>query len=773
MRSTHAGMRIAAPMIVWSLGLIASSAHAMDLVTQGVPNAVIVVADEAPPSVSFAAQELNRYIERMTGTPLEVMTVSAQARERLASVTAGRAAVLVGESAYTRTYGVPRQPLASEGFEIRTLDNVLSIVGHDDRGFDLNYDRNPSSAGTLYGVYRFLEELGCRWYYANPEYHVVPTFDTLTIDDMDIVDAPYFEYRFTYGQYEWRRRLGFGGTVDPWSTRHTFTQTIRPEQRYGESHPEAFVNGFHFPHPGVMDVVVKAARSFMQGRRPTGKNYFLVIPSDHYEGHDCAACHEARTPERGPLGEFSDLVGRAVVETAKQVADLPGKIVYCAYEKYRLPPRDIERLPRNVVVLLALSRVPFNNPDTRAAGWDLIDQWQSVAPARLYFCRYYNSFLKLTPSYAPRMIARDIQRMKAYNEEGQLSIGGEMNFGSVSPEHPYAWWFNINEYVTAKMLWNPDQDIDVLLQDYYDRFYGVAAEPMGRFFDRLEELYHTPQQLHLYSLPVIEELEGYLQEAQKLADGTRWAKHVAYIDQGFDPVRAIRQKLAQNDTVEERSAPVASFPFDEQRGERTRDVARDVHAHISGATWTRGVRGSALRFDGENSYVSFPRLNLKETDYSFELWMMPEEITFGRSQYLIGPHSWEQVAFRLSNGALTLLHRHQAPHYSASLVRLIARSAELKPRHWYHVVGTFSQQHGMAMYINGVLVAMDPTLNRSSDFGVHFIGAGGRRGPEQMIDHFKGVIDEVKIYRRELTLGEVQNKFERSKPESGLDDEFN
>lgn len=346
-----------------------------------------------------------------------------------------------------------------------------------------------------------------------------------------------------------------------------------------------------------------------------------------------------------------------------------------------------------------------------------------------------------------------------------MPIGGEMNFGAVAADHPYAWWFCLNEYITARLLWNPNQDVDALLEDYYQSFFGVAAGPMKKLFSRFEELYFDPAERHLYSVEVLDELMGYYGEAEALAKGTPWQKHVAYIGEGLEPLALMKRKLTAAPGATDQAGPDIHFTFDEGRGAVARSVEGDVEGKLTHAAWAPGVRGAAVRFDGERSHVRFSSKSLAGTDYSYELWIKPEAVTFDRSQYLLGPGSWERHGLALREGTLTLMHRFQGSSYFNTRSRLFARAAEFKPHEWHHIAATFSQQHGMALYHNGVLVAMDPALTRASEYGLGFIGAGGKKNADDVGDHFHGVIDEVKIYRREITPQEVRNHYEAERPE--------
>ena len=82
-------------------------------------------------------------------------------------------------------------------------------------------------------------------------------------------------------------------------------------------------------------------------------------------------------------------------------------------------------------------------------------------------------------------------------------------------------------YLVMKLMWNPRQDFESLLEDYFTRFYGSAADPMRAHFDRLERAYaeadhHTGNTFdipHILTPPIMAQMDASLKEAKRLAAG--------------------------------------------------------------------------------------------------------------------------------------------------------------------------------------------------------------------------------------------------------------
>jgi len=156
-------------------------ATAVVLVQDGQAQATIVVPDAASPTVQLAADELARYIELISGATLPVVTE--------------------GEAAQGTTIAVgPTELPESEGIAIHVGDDGVLIQGGSDRA-------------TVFAVYRFLEELGCRWMAQDQEF--VPTMTTVDVGAMDLNTAPVFNMR-TFGARRenlrvWGMKMGMNG----------------------------------------------------------------------------------------------------------------------------------------------------------------------------------------------------------------------------------------------------------------------------------------------------------------------------------------------------------------------------------------------------------------------------------------------------------------------------------------------------------------------------------------------------------------------------------
>src|ERR1041385_8620758 len=80
----------------------------------------------------------------------------------------------------------------------------------------------------------------------------------------------------------------------------------------------------------------------------------------------------------------------------------------------------------------------------------------------------------------------------------------------------------LNYYVVARLHWNPEQDVDAIVDDYCRSGFGPAAKAVRRYFDRLEALMSEAalqkrKASAAFSAAALAELRKELQEARTRA----------------------------------------------------------------------------------------------------------------------------------------------------------------------------------------------------------------------------------------------------------------
>lgn len=612
------------PIIATTILVLAPSVAStrVALVRDGAPKGVILVAADAPDSVRFAAKELQSHIKKMSGALLPLQVEGKTSDKNLPVV------VSLGTTAFAVRNHVTPDKLSPDGFRIREAGGAMIIVGKDhigpplgDRFGRLRWTYNNKlkinahgQTGTQFGVYRFLRDQGIRWYMPGEMGLVIPERKDIVYDGKAVEDAPYYIYRTLHGfsfnedpeAAVWYKRVGYG-TVRYVNLNHSFTDW---GQRFADTHPEYFavIDGkphletvhnkkrviINYTEPGVLDQVLADADTYFS--KNPAEPLFGVMPNDSHSNHDKRPeTLKYITQDKYSPGWLSDLVWGFVNKVAHEVHERhPGKEVgSIAYAYQFAAPTMIERFAPNVVVMHARRRNRFWDEEYKQHVWDNLKAYTKLGPSRQYVWEYYNlrssrhKILEWVPFVMPRIIASDLNALKGLSS-GEF-IQAKQSWNSRKLIKP--GYFHLNLYVTARALWNPDLDIEALLDEYNRLYYGPAAGPMTRFWNRLEEIWMSqsksvvemvkeirrpdryresrlPRSYYwsdVYTAEVVDELFVYLNEAAVLAkDNPPYDQRVSFMRSQFTPMQEMARRYSQTNspTSATRDQTLTLMPID-------------------------------------------------------------------------------------------------------------------------------------------------------------------------------------------------------------------
>lgn len=239
---------------------------------------------------------------------------------------------------------------------------------------------------------------------------------------------------------------------------------------------------------------------------------------------------------------------------------------------------------------------------------------------------------------------------------------------------------------------------------------------------------------------------------------------------------------------------VGYWKFDEGSGSTAHDSAGTNDGVIRGVpSWTTGIVGGALRFDGaQNDYVAMSsQLDLTDA-MTVEVWVYPTFDPTNPAAYpqplgdagrtIIRKSSCGDDTFELGfYSGYYFNHANPVPYISAVFLYQGGGSANLEPvsipgliseGQWYHLVITFQRNDYARLYVNGVeemaLTTDDKPLRVSSrhlTIGQEADIVGGDpldtpSDPQTWI----GKIDEVKIYNYARTAEEILTDYTSTPP---------
>ena len=196
---------------------------------------------------------------------------------------------------------------------------------------------------------------------------------------------------------------------------------------------------------------------------------------------------------------------------------------------------------------------------------------------------------------------------------------------------------------------------------------------------------------------------------------------------------------------------VAAYAFDEGVGNTANDGSGRGHpGTLLNATWAAaGHSGAALSFNGTNSWVTVAdQADLRlSTGMTLEAWVKPAAPTTG----------WRVVVFKERTGGLSYdLTAYNNGGPSAVGINTgggdIATlgTAPLAVNAWSHLAATYDGAT-LKLYVNGVLASSKAATGALvSSTGPLRIGGNSIWG-----EYFSGLIDDVRVYDRALTVAEI------------------
>ncbi len=159
------------------------------LVENAFPAAVIVTGSKPSPLETYAASELKKYLAKISGVELPILRDNEKAPESCPVISIGQTSLLKAQN-----LALPK----GDGFVLKTVERKLFIAG------------STGGAGTLYGVYKLLETLGCRWYAPGELGESIPKIENPSLTSYDIVENPAFEYRGVSVNFPMKKIIEYG-----------------------------------------------------------------------------------------------------------------------------------------------------------------------------------------------------------------------------------------------------------------------------------------------------------------------------------------------------------------------------------------------------------------------------------------------------------------------------------------------------------------------------------------------------------------------------------
>ena len=230
----------------------------------------------------------------------------------------------------------------------------------------------------------------------------------------------------------------------------------------------------------------------------TNPKYWSVSQMDNFNHCQCAQCHRTDSIEGSPSG--------SILRFANAVADsFPDKVISTLAYQYSRTALKVTKPRPNVNIMLCSIEEDRSRPiasrDQPGSFTADLREWSSLTQNIIVWDYVINFSHLVMPFPNWKVLQPNLQLFRDNGvpmvfEQGLSSPGGEM------PE--------FRTYLLAKLLWNPDVNVDSLRTHFMNAFYGDAGVYIDKYTRLLEEeLDKSGKALTLYEHPQSHK-DGYL-----------------------------------------------------------------------------------------------------------------------------------------------------------------------------------------------------------------------------------------------------------------------
>lgn len=646
--------RVILILFLLRMGGFAAEPLSFILVQDGAAAASILLEENPTVSAQLAAFELQYHLRKMSGAMLEIVREPETVKGRAVLIGHSRAARELGYESGEFARGEFLVEATSDRLVLigRDVENRQPVDYSSDLGlFCANHSMTTAPVGTCHAVHTFLERvLGVRWYLPSEVGEVIPTQKTVGVEPMKIrrsVDAP---HRTTYpyavnkklyyddypavewsheehfdlrsGVLYWIRNKNWGGP--PLGVNHSF---VNWDQAFGEAHPEWFSTkswekmkalDYQFQtnpclsQNGLFQANLQIIRDYYDGKPEpftgaywsAGGEYFGICLNDNGSWCRCESCVVQYRPDLGQRGSLSNYFWNYINRLAREVAKThpQARLIGLAYADYTDPPEGI-RFEPNVGVMIC--RMPYrywhagyHRRDYQQIHSFLDDCGVGTLFTWEYLIHPWVDSNPFTP-VIPRINAEDARFLANFPAFGggymQLQLDTVKKDGKPSGlvwSHPVMDHFRL--YFRLKLYDDRTLNVDTLLSEYYEKFYGPAGPQVRALVEALEGRWRDPQAReasgafpHQYgssnarvwweflgTAEFMDRAEGLMARARSAApSGSVYARRVDLLDKGVlqllknNRANHVGSGLAQLPPIPELDVPIGPAPTLDGRGE--------------------------------------------------------------------------------------------------------------------------------------------------------------------------------------------------------------
>lgn len=409
----------------------------------------IVISEKSDKKIKFAAKELQNYLEKISTIKIPIIDEKEQ-------------------NTNNKKIYVKELDIDENGISIRSEGDDLIIGG-------------GSADAVKNAVYVFLEKyLNCDWYAPDVEkisemnsivlekslnFSYTPEITTRTVHSRLFYDNPIFAGKLRVTTESFPHYVS-GARV------HTFHKFI-PEEKFYKEQPKYFAlrNGKRIPtqlcltNEKVLQIVKDSVKA-MFNRYPDA-TVISVSQDDNTQYCTCDQCSKIDKEEGSPSGTMIRFVNKVAAEFSDRT------ISTLAYQYTRKPCKT--KPADNVLITLCSIECDRSAPITEKCTEfaDDIRGWNKLTDN----IRIWDYTAQFTNFLAPFPNIRTLQPNIKFFRDNHAKWIFEQH--SSNPSELFA----LRSYLTAKLLWNPDNNADEIISEFTNGYYEEAGVFVKKYID--------------------------------------------------------------------------------------------------------------------------------------------------------------------------------------------------------------------------------------------------------------------------------------------------
>ena len=468
------------------------------LAENGATDYVVVIPKDATEAEKTAANLLVNQFKAATNATLPIVSDAGKTfnkKDKVISV--GRTSILEGSG-----LSVTVDELTYDGYKLKQEGNTMLLCGAED-------------SGTIYSISDFLREHFAYEVYAADEVYMEKT-DKAYLKEIDIVEIPDFWGRTTDGYFSQNQQLcsamrlrskiltenyGYGSSRD-WipGTGHTFTKILPPQNYSEKQQKEWYVNSQLCLTNKEMyaEFIVQLKKLILEN--PHAKVINISEMDNSSLGNCCKTC-QTEKEWYGMSGYLIRFINKVIedIDKWREEEGIERDFYYTTYayttgtiippvtmnEDGTFTPLHPSVIPHEKLYMRLTPLHPvcyahdFMDPTCSTAykigtninGWRSITNhffvWDYDCSYRNYFC-FHNIYDAMQ------------ENLQLYKEIGVVNIQRQSTTGSEIRS-----FGALTGYLTAKLMWDVDDDMATLTNNFFKNYYKSGAEYMQQCFNLL------------------------------------------------------------------------------------------------------------------------------------------------------------------------------------------------------------------------------------------------------------------------------------------------